>query len=360
MASRRHAVLPANVRDWLIALSDPAAPRQGPAKKLTASDIALLLEASSHHAVRPAILRNVASMIAKDATLIVADHEGEEAMRRALDAEKDRRIAQARLEDLLNEQGGRISSALSASGVRSLRTKGDVFAKRLYPNPLDRPFGDIDILVPVEHLDKSNPIMTELGFRLDSSKASGGQKYRIDKWIWPEEKTVEVEIQASLIHSEKVGSAVSLSYDELLAAGGGNSEDAVALLLAGAIHGAAVHQLDRLQHIIDVLQAVRGVAGEVDAERLKSAAATTGSTVAVQATLDLAGTIFDEPRAFALADRLSPAPWRGMRRRLFTPDILLRARSRAKRRDSWRRKLLQAVIRSSGKRERQRNPASSD
>jgi hypothetical protein len=162
---------------------------------------------------------------------------------------------------------------------------------------------------------------------------------------------LEVEIQANLIHSRKIGSAVGLSFDELLEAGDGDPEAPIVLLIVAAVHGAAVHQFDRLQHIIDVLQAVRNADGKVDAAQLQLAAQRVGATAALQTALDLTAEIYGDRYCRMLADQMH-APWRALRRWLVTVDVILRARSVAKRRDNWRRRLLRLLLVVSGKSER--------
>ena len=69
-----------------------------------------------------------------------------------------------------------------------------------------------------------------------------------------------MEVQTNLIHSPNLGTGIRLRYADLLAAGGGDPENATALLLLAAVHGAAGHQFERLQPAVDVLQAARGAA----------------------------------------------------------------------------------------------------
>ena len=105
-----------------------------------------------------------------------------------------------------------------------------------------------DVPVRTDDLDRTKPVIRELGFRLESSRSKGGKEYWLDKWVLNRGEPLEVEIQANLIHSRKIGSAIGLSFDELLEAGNGDPEAPIVLLIVAAVHGAVVHQFDRLQH----------------------------------------------------------------------------------------------------------------
>jgi hypothetical protein len=263
-----------------------------------------------------------------------------------------RLVAQTQLELVLAEQGKRVSDAFSAGGVRWAMVKGEVFSRRLYPHSTDRPFNDIDILVPFEDLEKSSLVLTNLGFHRSATPTRDNHSYRLDKWTLPGNESVLIEIQTNLIRSPSLRGAIGLGYEELLAAGHDDPEDATALLLVAAVHGAAIHQFDRLQHVIDILQSARGAAGALDMSRLVRIAHETGSTVALQTALDLTATVFDEVAPRALADQLTSAPWRRPRRWLLTPKLVFRARTAAKKRDWWRRRIVREIIKLNGRYER--------
>jgi hypothetical protein len=62
--------------------------------------------------------------------------------------------------------------------------------------------------------------------------------------------------------------------------------------------------------------------------------------------------MFSEPAARELAGGLAPSRWRGLRQRLITGAVLFRARSRGKKLDFWRRRMLRSFIKNAGSRER--------
>lgn len=58
-----------------------------------------------------------------------------------------------------------VSRALVAREVEHLYLKGRTFAELLYSEPGERPYGDIDLLVPPTSLDEAMSVLSHLGFR---------------------------------------------------------------------------------------------------------------------------------------------------------------------------------------------------
>jgi hypothetical protein len=347
MAARKHDYLSPKLSRWLIALADPLARCPLPQQPLTKQDLSKLLLAAPIQGVLPAVRRNLQNYAKSSGFGSMPSEREIAALLNALSPEADL-LKQAALERRLTEYSRKIADSFAKANIGFAMVKGDRFARLLYPNAEDRPFGDLDILIPVEDLEKSREVMPPLGFKLKMSRASGGDANMMDKWILAAEESITVETQTNLVHAPKIAKKIGLSYEQLLIAGRGNPEDATALLAAAAIHAAVIHQMDRLQHVIDVLQAVRGVAGPVDAESLKAAAHATGSTVAIQTALDTAFQMFDEQETRALADQLQPCPWRGLRQKLVTPSVVINTRSRRSRRDRWRRRLARLIMTRAG------------
>ena len=250
---------------------------------------------------------------------------------------------------LLLHHSGRITSAFKCAAMPAQVIKGPVFARRLYQHPHDRNYTDIDILVDPGSIATIGEILSGLGYVLAESPNRGGSENGEYKWLAPDNDIVLIEIQTNLIHSPNLGAGICFNHADLIEAGNGDAEDATTLLLVAAIHGAAGHQFERLQPAIDVLQAARGIAGSVDRNRLLRVARATGSLAALQSALDLAAGLFHNPAARKLADELSPAPWRRLRRRLVSPDVVLRAQARSAGYDSWRRRVYREIVRRAGK-----------
>jgi hypothetical protein len=250
---------------------------------------------------------------------------------------------------LLVHHSRNIAAAFAHDALPACIVKGPVFSNRLYPQPADRSFTDIDILVAPAALEASAEILSRLGFVPASEDDRGGNDHREHKWLLTGNDMVLVEVQTDLIHSPRLGVGIRLSYADLIAAGGGDPEDATALLLVAAVHGAAGHQFERLQTLVDVLQVARGAAGLIDRDRLAHVAAATGATLAVEVALDLAARLFDETAARHLADAFSTRWWHKLQHLLVSPAIVLRSQARNAARDSWRRRAFREVIRRTGK-----------
>jgi hypothetical protein len=314
--------------------------------------VTALLDAAAAHGVAPAAARNLRNLAADgDAANVVADHRNaEQILQRACD-EVDRRVVLlAGRNLLLAHHAGRISAAFEHAALPACIVKGPVFARRLYPTPTDRSFTDIDILVDPAFQAASAEILTDLGFTPapEADEAPRDQSER--KWLFRENPIVMVELQTNLVHSPNLRTGIHLDYSELIAAGAGDSEDATALLMLAAVHGAAGHQFERLQLTVDILLAARGMAGQIDMRRLDHMARKTGALAALQSALDLTARLYGEPAARDIANALSPLPWRRLRGSLVTPAVALRAQSRTAPWDSWRRRALRDMIRRMGMR----------
>ena len=250
---------------------------------------------------------------------------------------------------LLSHHAQRIAKALAAEDLPAAIIKGPVFSRRLYPRPADRSFTDIDILVSSASLEATAEILHSLGFAPARSENRSDQDHGEYKWLLPGNDLILVEVQSNLIHSARLGNGIRFGFADLSAAGDGNTEDATALLILAAVHGAATHQFERLQPAIDVLQAARGAAGPINRVRLARIADMIGATAALQTALDIAAQLFDESEAREIANSLSPAPWRRLRRTLLSPAVVIRAQARSAGLDSWRRRAVREIIRSVGK-----------
>jgi hypothetical protein len=341
-----HDVLSLGARRWLVALSDPLGRTPKPAEALRPNELDVVVEAASAHGVLPAVARNLRTVSAGH---VVSTSEPQRLLDRACAMLEERAVVLTGQSMLLLHHGRRISAALSRQSVPAVIVKGPVFAEKLYPEPSDRSFTDIDILATHRSLPACSAILRDFGFAAASSPLGNSRDYREYKWTLPGHPLVLIEAQSDLIHSPSLRSGIRFRHSDLIAAGAGRSADATALLMLAAVHGAAGHQFERLQPIVDVLQAARGAAGPIDVDRLARVAAGTGSSAAIQTALDLTAELFDEPSARRLADAFRAVPWRLLRRRLVSPSVVLRAQDRNGGRDSWRRRALREMIRKIGR-----------
>jgi hypothetical protein len=308
-----------------------------------------LIEAAAAHGVLPSAGRHLRAIsAARGASAIVSAPDASARVDEAL-SEIDRRLVLvAGLNMLIGHHAGRITEAFARAALPACIVKGPVFARRLYARPSDRGFTDLDLLVAPDALDACATILRDLGFVMAPGDPRHTVAHAEYKWTLPGNDLLLIEVQTNLIHSPNLFSGISLSYADVLAAGDGDPEDATALLLVAAVHGAAGHQFDRLQPAVDVLMAVRGAAGPINRERLDRVARRIGASVALHAALDLVARLFKERAARDLAAALSPAPWALLRRKLLSPAVALRAQAEAASRDSWRRRALREMIRRGG------------
>ncbi len=345
-----HSSLSQEASRWLSFLSDPQPGARSLPEPIRSIELPILVEAAEAHGVLPAVTRNVQKLAAQGLSRSILDDPDAQDRIETLGQALGERLVIITGQSLLHaHHAGRIAAALRNEAVAASIVKGPVFARRLYPQPADRSFTDIDILVDPASLAPSAAVLERLGFVLAPSKNRDEVDHGEYKWLLPGNDLLLVELQTNLIHSPTLGAGIRLAQSDLVMAGDGDPEDATALFLVAAVHAAAGHQFERLQPAVDALQAVRGAAGPIDAKRLARVARATGSTAAVQTTLDLVARLFDEPAALALAELLEPVPWRRLRRGLVPPGVALRAQARHAGLDSWRRRALRELIRRSGK-----------
>jgi hypothetical protein len=161
---------------------------------------------------------------------------------------------------------------------------------------------------------------------------------------------------APTVISHGFATASALRYEDVLEAGNGNGADPAALLLVAAAHGSAGRQFDRLQHVVDVLQSARRVAGQIEVERLKTVASRCGLLFAVIAALDLAGRMFDVPSCRSLLGELAPRRFDRAASRLLSPNLVIGAQSEHRFLASWRRKIFRQTLRGAARRSAQLPP----
>jgi len=344
-----HDLLSSCAKDWLVALSDPLQRAPKPGQPLQPDDLDVMVEAASAHGVLPLVARNLRALAADSRSPVIAGLEAPRLIERTCAALDERAVVLAGQSMLLLHHGRRISAAMQQQSVPAAVVKGPTFADTLYPMPADRSFTDIDILIPHASLQACSAILQDLGFSHAPSPPGNGRDYGEYKWTLPGNPLVLIEVQTDLVHSPSLRAGIYFQHADLMAAGDGRSTDATALLMLAAVHGAAGHQFERLQPLVDVLQAARGAAGSIDVNRLVRVAGDTGSSAAIQTALDLTAELFNEPLARAFADAFRAAPWRGLRRWLVSPSVVLKSQSRHGGRGSWRRRALREIIRKIGR-----------
>lgn len=331
----------------LIHLADPLRGATRPPVLLPSADgLERLLAAASIHGVLPAAIRNLSGLIEnEDRESGGAGSAGLEALRGRLEAARLQLAYQTGFQMMMSHHARRVMAGFAAASIPGAVVKGAAFAQRLYPDPSLRTFTDVDILIPAAHRHRTGDVMRPLGFELFEFEDRKGKEYHEQKWLLGGKQEVMIEVHSNLVHSPKLRGAMSIGYEDVCAAGNEDGSDATALLFIAATHGAIGHQLDRLQHLVDVMQAARGAAGPVNASQLARISQRCGVTLAVAGALELAGKTFGEPHCLRLARQLLPSPVARLPGQLLSPELVIRGQSLSRGRGSWRRKLFRQALR---------------
>jgi putative nucleotidyltransferase-like protein len=335
---RVRALRPA-ARKWLVRLADPLARAPTPARPLQACDPSALLAAAELHGVLPAAIRAMAH-VGADCTAAQPTN----GLAGALATARANAALQAGFGLMLRHHGKRATKAFEAESIEGAVVKGAVAAERLYCDASLRTFTDIDVLVGAAHRARAADVMRGLGFELFTFGDRIGKDYEEDKWLLKGEPGAMVEVHTNLVHSPKLRASMSVGYPDVLEAGDGDCAAPTALLFVAAAHAAIGHQFDRLQQLVDIVQATRGAAGHIDVERLRRVCRRSGVLFAVVTAIELAGRTFGEPRCTDLARRLDPAYARCWRRLLVTPGVVVAAQTPERVLGSWRRKLYRQCL----------------
>lgn len=159
---------------------------------------------------------------------------------------------------LLEAHATRIVRELNVRGLPHRLVKGAAFAASLYPDVSDRPYTDVDILVPAENLGDVEEVMREAGFTMAIlPRPEKSELYREQKWIREGEPHLLVEVHTDLVHLPTLRQRVTFGFREAEIADHGGTAPASGQLLTAVVHGAIGHKFHQLKLAVDVLQAIR-------------------------------------------------------------------------------------------------------
>jgi hypothetical protein len=245
-------------------------------------------------------------------------------------------VRQVGLAELLRHVQTEIVAHLSARGISVMVIKGSTFADSLYPDPVLRPFTDIDLLVPERDAASAREALTAAGLKREARIGSKhGDHYAEEKWSHPVLGRYPVELHWDLLPSPKVRRAVSISFEHLASLS--SRAPVTSLLLIAAIHGAAGHGFENLQQVIDVAQAARAAAGSFDPAPLLELAERTSSRAAIHHTLN-------DPDCKKLAEILGIRPRDHFLAKLLSPEVVLRNYGPSRAWRSWRRQAYREAL----------------
>ena len=286
---------------------DLADPERAPLSReeIGDTDILAMLRMARDHNVEPVVLRKLSG-------LDFDDVEGFDAYRRV--ASRDFMFLTAITRELEN-QAGRIAGRLEAAGIPHAIVKGMAFAKDLYPSTADRPFSDIDILVPVSVLADCERTLEDLDYVrftrdiFDKSEANQEQK-----WGYQGDTTLLVELHTNLVHVPRLRRRISYGHEAFSMAGDNGKRPVAGHFATAVVHAAAGHKFHQLRLLVDVLQAARRLS-DADLSHLRDVMKSLPIQPEVAMSLALMDALFrasaEERQGARIAEALRlPRSWR--------------------------------------------------
>jgi hypothetical protein len=326
-----HPVLDSRAAEALRLLSDPELDDTSVLPSVDSAQAGTLVRAAAVHGTMSTSYRHL------------RERGGSSALAAAFEAAETKILSAIAGSVRLRRWSERIVQAFNAEGIAHALIKGPVFAARLYRHPSDRIFTDIDIVVPPDSLPCAAASLKGLGFTpvdFPGRDAAGHCEF---KWTLQSDPAITAELHTNLIHSAQLRRRISVDFETISKAGNGDPGEATGLLFVAGVHAASGHQFDRLALLVDIAQAVRGISGGIDVERLRSVCRASGTLRAVAAALSLTGRMYPQTECALLANSLMPgsAP---LEWRLVSPDTVFKAQSVSGRTVAWRRKVLRQLV----------------
>lgn len=230
----------------LSALCDPEATTAGidPFSVFTLDD---LLRVAEVHCVSQIVERKLKAFSANASPRL----------QEALNAANEQMRIQAGVMLDLDFQGRKVMDALKGADIECRLVKGQTFANDLYSNQNDRPYTDIDIVVPAERLAEASALAVELGFlRIEKTAFDNSAIYQEIKLIWPGAKHILVELQGNLVHMRALRRVKKIGFPELKLAYDWETPY-VGHFVVAVTHGSLSHKFHNLKLLVDCLQAMR-------------------------------------------------------------------------------------------------------
>ena len=258
-------------------LADP----ETPTPDLADAQVPTLARMASDHNVATIVYRKLgAARMAQLAPDLVAEVEGLTAIT-------------LRLESLLP----RLTAGFADHQVTPIIVKGPVFASRLYADPADRPFTDLDIVARGQDLAAIAEILGAMSLHQDVKPSFDRSDINQEqKWISAADPNLLIEVHGDLVHYPGLRRQVRMGHAELTALG---PDAATTLFLTAVAHGALGHKFHTLRLVLDVLQAFRNLDQPARDALLSRARAARLHLETVQ-SLSLIGTMFGEDQALDL------------------------------------------------------------
>ncbi|MEX3011353.1 nucleotidyltransferase family protein [Hoeflea sp. TYP-13] len=323
------------LKQVLRALADPqaSAPPTETCLNIAPQD---LFDAVRHHGIEPAALPKLLEALPQEPPYVAL-----------IDGVRERQfLANAKCLNL-EAHAKRIMLAIEGAGLQAKIVKGPVFTSALYEKASDRPFTDIDILAHPSAVRAIAPLLKDAGFFhsrrwiWDKSRSHMEQK-----WVLLEDPAIVIELHGNLVHNAGLRRHISFGFDEYMTVAGGGDFPAAAHFMTAVIHASASHKFNRLQLLVDVLQAVRRLEDR-DVEHLDQVLDQLGARLEALVCLDLVDALFDNFTATQAQEKLSGRRDYRRCRRLVTADAVFDTWNDRGHRSSMRRntfRLAQHVV----------------
>ena len=308
-----------------------------------------LSQMAEWHGVLPRVAEQIEQRLQADPARLMTEPGGAATVLAQLAPVRRRVAERAAMALFLGAEARGLLREISGAGVEVILLKGMDFATRLYPRPALRPFVDIDLLVREKDWAAVTGTMTRLGYVPHETRLKHAVGYAERTWEHPAMPGALVEVHDNLVNSPTLRRGVSVRLEDLprmRGAQGISQPTPAGLLLLAAVHGAASHSFDKLQHLCDLRQIMRGRAGSIDEAELRERAAETNARFCVAAGLDLAARTFKDPACAELLGRLDFNWPRTFTRFLITPTLVIRGQGPRRWGGSWRRQLLRQMLKS--------------
>ncbi len=215
----------------------------------------------------------------------------------------------------LEAHGQRLRQGLEAGRIAHRFVKGAAFADALYPHVSDRPYTDIDLVVPHNALAQAGHVLEAMGFAMVvRPRPEKTVLYEEQKWTLAGQPHLLIEVHTDLVHMPALRRRVRFGFEQLQIANGGQEEGRSSMaghLLTAVVHATIGHKFHQLKLAVDVLQAIRRL-DDADMEPAIAAAQRLDLTFELAAAAGVAARVFDlratEKHRFEHLARLANVP----------------------------------------------------
>ena len=339
------------IEQWLLVLADPEPHPQVelPRARLAADDVMRLCLLAEQHGVLPSVWTRLEKILKENPACLLGREVNQEKILAGLEPVRRRLAERAAMAMFLGAETKAVLRRLSDAGTPVIVLKGMDFATRLYAPPSLRPFVDIDLLVRGRDRERVSAAMTAAGYVPRETELKYATGYAEWTWEHPAMPGAMVELHDNLVNSPTLRRGVSVRLEDLPLGPGADGvfrPTPAGLLIIAAVHAAASHSFDKLQHLCDIAQIVRQRAGGIDETELRNCATKTGAEFCLAAGLDLTARTLGDSASAELLGRLALRWPRWRARRLVTPAVVVRSQGLRRAGVSWRRQLLRQMLKS--------------